>query len=892
MSAPGDEDYDELIYHVPKQKKPPVDLENMGASVSIWPSLGQITQVQKPKVNFIAVLEAPVDQANQPWEVALWHSTGEDNDWSETILSPTQKAPSTLQKTSDSTSRSAFEGEISIQSLLNFTVKFRSGPDQPWRWIRDEQGMGDGTVILSSDLTTSALSDDFDSILQGYDANVKVKSFQSQCPGTRLWSLETKVQGAKGDDSTFADVNLGLPWGGFLSWFALIRIWAPWLAPRHGKSKFELDKDAILSAFVNAKGQHLVLLAVSGMNIMSLFRSDDSGNVKLHVRNDGENEEPATVLAAVGHNFESANAAVMYHARAMVLASKKSTGEFDEEMKALQEGVKPEWMENWYDGLGYCTWNALGQRLTDEKVLSAVDELAKHNIKITSLIIDDNWQNIDYRGEGQFQYGWNDFEAEPKTFPNGLKDVVTRIRSKHPNIQHVAVWHALLGYWAGLSPDGDLARKYKTELVEREDQNRRWLPLGGKMTVVGKEDVQKFYDDFYRFLSDCGIDGVKTDAQFMTDTWVSAKPRRELITEYLDAWTIASLRHFSIKSISCMSQTPQILFYSQLPRNRPTILCRNSDDFFPEIPSSHPWHIWANAHNSLFTQHLNILPDWDMFQTVHDYSGLHAAARCVSGGPIYITDVPGEHNVDLINQMTGITPRGKTVIFRPSVLGRSVDQYVGYHDESLLKVGCYHGRAVTGTPIMGVFNISARPLTDIIPLDKFSGVLPSIHYVVRAHTSGLVTSAVNMSSVASKLTVSLDVRGYEIFTAYPLSPFDSESMGRVYVANLGLVGKMTGAAAIVSNKYNLLENGRVLVDTSVKALGVLGVYISKLPEMDLAGDFLATIQGQVIPPHVVSVSKTSDTVLEIDVEKAWEEMSLKPGWSNEVQVKLYFSIDK
>lgn len=142
----------------------------------------------------------------------------------------------------------------------------------------------------------------------------------------------------------------------------------------------------------------------------------------------------------------------------------------------------------------------------------------------------------------------------------------------------------------------------------REDQNRRWLPLGGKMTVVSKEDVHKFYNDFYKFLSDSGIDGVKTDAQFMTDTWVSAKARRELITEYLDAWTISSLRHFSIKSISCMSQTPEILFYSQLPRNRPTILCRNSDDFFPEIPSSHPWHIWTNAHNSLFTQHLNILP--------------------------------------------------------------------------------------------------------------------------------------------------------------------------------------------------------------------------------------------------------------------------------------------
>jgi hypothetical protein len=530
----------------------------------------------------------------------------------------------------------------------------------------------------------------------------------------------------------------------------------------------------------------------------------------------------------------------MYQARNLVVSSKKSTGEYDAELAVLRDNVKPEWYENWYDGLGYCrssshagvwrtssngvigTWNALGQRLTEDKVLTAVDTLAEHNLNITSLIIDDNWQNIDYRGEGQFQYGWNGFEAEPKAFPHGLKHTITQIRSKHKNIQHIAVWHALLGYWAGISPDGEIAKTYKTTEVVREDAVRRNPPLGGKMTVVAKDDVDKFYDDFYRFLSDCGIDAVKTDAQFMTDTWVSAKVRRELIHKYLDAWTISALRHFSIKAISCMSQTPQNLFYSQLPRNRPAMLVRNSDDFFPEIPASHPWHVWTNAHNTLFTQHLNILPDWDMFQTVHDYSGFHAAARCVSGGPIYITDVPGKHDIDLINQMTGPTPRGKTVIFRPSVLGKSIDQYVGYDDNSLLKVGAYHGQAVTGTPILGVFNISTRALTDIIPLDRFPGVLGSMHYIVRAHSTGAITKPVQTTDPASKLTVALGVRGWDIFSAYPLSIFHTEAKGKVYLANLGLVGKMTGSAAVLRTDFELMQNGRMFMDTTVKALGVLG----------------------------------------------------------------------
>lgn len=138
-------------------------------------------------------------------------------------------------------------------------------------------------------------------------------------------------------------------------WFSLVRIWAPWLAPRHGKTHFSLDKDAILAAFVNSRGQHIVLLAISGVNnVMSTFQSDESGNVQLHLRNDGHSSGEGIVLAGIGHNFESANAAVIYHARSLVVSSKKSTGEFEQELRALQEGVKPEWMENWYDGLGFC----------------------------------------------------------------------------------------------------------------------------------------------------------------------------------------------------------------------------------------------------------------------------------------------------------------------------------------------------------------------------------------------------------------------------------------------------------------------------------------------------------------------------------------------------------
>lgn len=241
----------------------------------------------------------------------------------------------------------------------------------------------------------------------------------------------------------------------------------------------------------------------------------------------------------------------MYHARSIVQATKLLSGEHEKEVKAAIEGVNPMWLENWFDGLTYCTWNGLGQKLTDEKIYGALDKLSAANINITNLIIDDNWQSLDYAGQGQFQYGWTEFEADRNTFPNGLKATVSKIRNDHPNIQHVAVWHAIMGYWGGLSPNGHLAKTYDSVRVVREDAERRNLPLGGAMTVVSGKDVGRFYNDFYSFLADAGIDAVKTDAQFILDTIVKPTDRRELIRAYLDAWTVNSLRHFSVKAISC-----------------------------------------------------------------------------------------------------------------------------------------------------------------------------------------------------------------------------------------------------------------------------------------------------------------------------------------------------
>ncbi|KAI9171730.1 Inosine-5'-monophosphate dehydrogenase [Paramyrothecium foliicola] len=868
--------------YIPEQKASPVFDENMKAVLQSYPSLAQVTSVQRGELSLTAVLEVPHNRQHEPWEVSLWCSR-DGNDWNEVILKPIAAGavPATLHTEQASLGRSFYASSISFGKSFQFTLRFRHGAGEPWRWIRDEQGLEDGLIVAQSvPLESKQLGDYIPNLHKEWN----VASRLSQSPRSQLWSLETDIPAADGDTPRFKDIDIGTPWGSFLRWFALIRLWSPWLAPRQGKSNFALDKDAILCSFLSPQGHHLVFLAVSGLNdVLTVFRSTHGGSVS--ARNDGASSEKITVLVSESLEFDHAVAAVMYHARTLT-SQVSHANEMLNDASIVQSigDVEPQWREDWYDGLGFCTWNALGQGITEEKLANAIDQLAESNIKVSSVIIDDGWQSIDHKGHGQFQHGWVDFEAEPASFPRGLKSTVSRIRENNPWIQHIAVWHALLGYWGGISPEGKIAKAYKTIRVRRDDPDPHNLPFDGMMTVVAKDDVHRLYDDFYKFLSSCGIDAVKTDAQYMMDTWVSASARRDHLKTYLDAWALSALRNFGFKAISCMSQNPQALFYSQMHQGRPAFLVRNSDDFFPEVPDSHPWHIWANAHNALLMDYLNVVPDWDMFQTVHDYSEFHAAARCVSGGPIYITDVPGQHNVDLIRQMTGTTPRGKTVVFRPSTLGKTISPYVGYHDNLLLKVGSYHGASDTGTPILAAFNVATRPLVELIPLNDFPGINSSIKYVVRAHTTGRV-SAPRHGKGASLITASLGVRGHEIFVAFPLTSFTGRKHKSVEVSNLGLVEKMTGCASIVTTKVGMMENGRILLDTSLKALGVLGVYISTLPFMTINDDFMITIQGQPIPVHTVKKSLSDEHVLEVDVEQAWVEMNLKSGWSNEVEVK-------
>ncbi|KAK5195847.1 hypothetical protein LTR99_002371 [Exophiala xenobiotica] len=917
------------------------------AQLAVYPPLAQVTVVSptRGKFNFTVVLESSTSLPERPWEVSIWYDhgsySGSKSAWQALDLKLVDHTPAVLHDDSQrSNYRYTFSGDLDSPYVspdktykgrrVPFTIRYRIDPDSEWSWVYHNFGIKDGELVLQPPIDPNFLGAYPVDIGEGWT----IRKTPSDAPAARLYTIESShpIPTPTEGNANFESLVLGRVTQ-VCRWFALVRIWEPWFAPRHGDNQLHLSEPAILMSFLRSDGLHVVLLAVNGIDeVLTQFGSTANGEIVVQARNDSGRDRKFKVLAASAWKFEVANAAVMYEARKLVrqsVAYNQLVEQLDQIPKSItaesvdsdtvlvnnsknptDEGVvAPQWLESWYDSLAYCTWNSLGQDLNAEKIMEGLDSLAKHKINISTLIIDDNWQSLDGKqgDTDQFQRGWKAFEANPLGFPEGLKSAVAKIRETHPAIRDVAVWHALMGYWGCIAPEGELAKNYKTVEVNF----RQGTPMAGRKLTIHPDDIHRLYDDFYRFLSNAGVTGVKTDVQFSLDLLADTSDRRTFTNTYQSAWTQAHLRHLTGKAISCMSMVPQILYHSFLPTTTPRIMLRNSDDFFPDVATSHAWHVFVNAHNALFVQHLNVLPDWDMFQSSHPYSGFHAAARCLSGGPIYITDTPGEHDVDLIQQMTALNPRGQTVILRPSTVGKTMGVYDKYDEKGVLKIGVYDGKSDVGTGLLGVFNIDESALSFILPITKFPGVnapdsgSSEKKWIVRSHFSRRITAPIHPSDPIKPdglLQCTLPVRGYDVWSALPVHSFRLPSSdSNLDVALMGLLGKFTGACALVESRFSLAETesdlqaqsgSRLKIHAQLKAFGVFGIWLSDVQSSSRkVEDMMVMIQGKPIPQHVVSLNTDNvpegSGVLEIDVEKAWNEMDLDAGWGNEVGVDIF-----
>ncbi|KAB8298786.1 hypothetical protein EYC80_000960 [Monilinia laxa] len=730
----------------------------MSARIVCYPLLGQTTVVSADQVD-VTVALLPQDGEDIDWEVALWHDNTQDMIWEQLDLTQLDNGIPVL--TEDPRSPAFFFSNTLKRSsmkegITHYTIKYRKIGQLTWNWVNDNASpVGDAEIVFQKKLSITQPRS-IEEYVFNLSESLAVRYHGLEVSELPLWTLTYSVAatGASATEPSVQRINIGFPME-FTRYFALVKRMNFWLLPRHGKSKFELGEDncqfysgniesrkeeAILLSFLRYDGTHFIMLALSMDGIVTTLTSGDDGSIVLTAKNENEQEGKGTVVCAVGETVEDGIAAAMDHAKRIVRKSLKSGSILGERSDEKQDISGLRHKKDFHDGLVYCTWNSLGPTLTSTTLFSALDGFTASSIYPSTIVIDDGWQSITPFGSETFptQHRWSRFEASSTSFPEGLTDLSLLIRKSYPWIKNIGVWHGIFGYWGGIDPECEIGQKYKLRWVEIDNHHR------SGMWVVDACDVRRFYDDFYSFLISSGINAIKLDTQGLLADLKNPKDRRELIPAYQDAIHRSLASHFEDRVISCMSQYPSNIFSPQIlisssNHGSGRIAMRNSDDFWPNEISSHPWHVHTNSHTSHLTTHLeNIIPDWDMFQTASpssSYASYHAAARSLSGSLLSLTDTPGYHDTALLSQLTCTPfqiPQSPTSKIPtptpPRVLranpGKSTHVYSSSNENRILKIRT--STIETGTRILGLFNpLPSDSITEIISLEEFPLSPPS-----------------------------------------------------------------------------------------------------------------------------------------------------------------------
>ncbi|KAG1172996.1 hypothetical protein G6F71_005969 [Rhizopus microsporus] len=655
-----------------------------------------------------------------------------------------------------------------------FTLRFKKQTDDQWSWY-GKPGQN-GHIRLAKDHLSTECLPHLDWI-----ANETSRGFH-------LDHFSAPIREKRGQ------MHLGRV-GPMYSYVSYLRKGVTWLTPISGKDCLicSLDKHQLLLYRDNEAGNlHLWMACSSSLDCWFSYGANNNINIHYQVISDSDaqiQEHHVHVLVLEASDPLKYTSIVAYALEYYFKQIAKISDTIKNIAQSTQNGTLS-------DTLGYCTWNALGTSMTFEKLLRLLSDIRSNNIPVRYLIIDDGWQHTSSKSR------MATFDVHPTRFPDlTLKEVVTIIKKENPFLSHVGVWHTLCGYWNGICTSFADSQGYDPIDITNNQ--------GTSIGLVKHADL--FYDDFYKFLHASNVDFVKVDNQ---GGFLNLPDHcMHLWNEYRKAVVKASDEQLEGRVIHCMSLTPYILF-------NPVLSCktkctfRSSDDFFPDVIDSHPWHIYVNAINALWLRCYPVIPDWDMFQSDHAFGEYHASSRAISGGPIYITDNLGKHSLPLIEALVAISksrgptllrscqppiPTFDTVFGDPMGNGALLSMY-NVNIEELDNTGRL------GYGVCGFWNTTSCERLGVVKGSMFN--LPilskrlSVAYVVTGRNRGKLTPLFPKSNLTNKDShteeaMLIPINGFE---SSLIAVCCTHSIGSISAACLGLIDKMNGTRAILKTR--------------------------------------------------------------------------------------------
>lgn len=281
--------------------------------------------------------------------------------------------------------------------------------------------------------------------------------------------------------------------------------------------------------------------------------------------------------------------------------------------------------------------------------------------------------------------------------------VISDLKQRY-GLQYVYAWHAMGAFWGGLGLNDSEMTKYNPQLLHptplpgilEADPAVNWIQpvLCGVSLPM---DPTQLHHDMHAYLKGCGVDGVKVDVQGTIGLAGSADGGGAALAAAYHKSLEASVKtHFPGNHlINCMCHSTEDC-YNWEDSN----LARVSDDFYPLNVASHTSHIANCGYNTLFLGELAV-PDFDMFHSQHPAAVLHATARAISGGPVYVSDRPGCHDFELLKRL--VLPDGS--VLRCHLPGRPTADtlFCDVTNDETTALKLWNVNAVTG--VVGVFNI-------------------------------------------------------------------------------------------------------------------------------------------------------------------------------------------